>query len=208
MQSLQADQPYAISIIGDSTGNYSDEWVYLLMRHIANDYGRSVTIHDWDVKQNAYTTESTFGTGAPVVVWNGSAVAKATDYSLKWFDELAPNPVNLTIISHGHNDPSNAASGILRLVNRAYNHTLSDGGVIVVLQNPRTDSGAEARAQALEQIRREFYDPASGVYLLDVNKAFKGAPDLPSLLRPDGIHPNQKGSKFWADAAASILKLR
>lgn len=209
-RALEGDRPYTISVVGDSTGNYVDEWVHILSRRIAETYGRTVAVRDWDVERNAYPTEQEhlYGTGVPVTVWNASSPGKSAEYSLQNYRKMMPTPTDLTIISHGHNNPDGAAKGVVKLVDLAYRNTVPGGGVLVVLQNPRTDSFAAPRAKVVDQLRQLYSEPGTGVVLLDVNSAFTAAPDLPALLRPDGIHPNPQGSQLWADAVAAQLGLR
>ena len=210
-RALEGDRPYTISVLGDSTGNYVDEWVHILARHIAAAYGRTVAVRDWDVEQNAYQVEQEhlYGTGVPVTVWNASSAGKSAEYSLENYPKMMPQPTDLTIISHGHNSPNGAAKGVVRLVDMAYRNTTPGGGVMVVLQNPRTDKFADQRTKVTDQLRQMYSGkPDTGVVLLDVNSAFTAAPDLPALLRPDGIHPNAAGSQVWADAVVQQLGLR
>lgn len=208
-QALSGDQPYVISVIGDSTGNAPDEWVHLIAERIAANYGRTVTVHDWEVVNNfnQYKPPFVYGSGPPVTIWNGSASGKPPTYSLQYYDQMAPVPVNLTIISHAHNQPQEAVRGVGMLVSRAYANSLPGGGVVVVLENARTDSLAGDVQSAIDQLRNVYANDPS-VALIDVNTVFKGRPDLPDLLLPDGIHPNQKGSQVWAGVAASALQLR
>lgn len=210
-RALEAAQPYTISVVGDSTSNYVDEWVHILSRRIAESYGRTVAVRDWDVERNSYPTEQEhlYGTsGAPVTVWNASSPGKSAEYSLHNYHKMMPEQTDLTIISHGHSSPESAVRGVVQLTDVAYRNTSPGGGVLVVLQNPRTDSFAAPRAKVVDQLRQLYSDPSTGAVLLDINSAFKAAPDLSSLLRPDGVHPNPAGSQLWADAVVARLGLR
>jgi lysophospholipase L1-like esterase len=207
-RTLTSTQPYIISILGDSTGNNTGEWVHRLSRRIADTYGRTVTVHDWDIDSGTYESQRIYGDhGAPVTVWNGSAPAKSAQYALQWYPQMAPSPVDLTIINHSHNDPAIAVEGVVQLVDVAYRNTLPGGGVAVTLQNPRTDSHAQTRQHVIDTLRGIYSNPATGVVLLDVNSAFR-AGNLKDLLRPDGIHPSETGSILWADTVAKGLELQ
>lgn len=205
---LHENQPYTISILGDSTGNNSDEWVHLVGQYIAVTYDRPVTVHDWTTEGvNAYTGSQLYpGGGAPVTVWNGSGAGAPAQYSVEHFAQLAPEPANLTIISHSHNDPARSVAGVAELVNRAYDHTLPGGGTVVVLQNPRTDGEAQQQQANVDRLREIYAAPNSGVGVVDVNGVFRNS-DLASLLQPDGAHPNPQGSRVWADTVIAALHL-
>lgn len=204
---LLSDRPYVIAVLGDSTGALPGAWTYLLSRGIADAYNRTVTVHNWSIETNSYTETQTFGSGAPVTVWNGSARGKSAQYSLKWLPQMAPEPADLTIINHTHNNPWHAVEGISQLVDSAYRNTRG-GAVAVMLQNPRTDDGerAEMEQQVIDRLRTIYSAPESRAVVVDVNTAFKGG-DLSVLLKPDGAHPSEKGSRLWADTLVSTLGL-
>ncbi|MDO0978180.1 SGNH/GDSL hydrolase family protein [Mycolicibacterium frederiksbergense] len=204
---LRGDQPYVVSILGDSTGNNRDEWVHLVARRIARTYGRPVTVHDWKTEQDEYTSKVVYdGPGAPVTVWNGSGSGKSAQYSLQWYAQMAPQQVDLTIISHSHNHPSDAVNGIEQLVKTAGNNSVRGGAVVIVLQNPRLDDAANSQQQAVNKLRELYDNPARGVVLVDVNTAFRNG-DLQALLLPDGAHPNPIGSQLWADTVWKSMQL-
>lgn len=202
---LRSDQPYVISILGDSTGNDSNEWVHLVMQRVATTYNRPVVVHNWVTDANKYRDFTTYeGTGAPVEVWNGSAAGKEPKYSLQHYSQLAPTSANLTIINHSHNYPPGTARGVQNLVDAAYGNCQPDGGVVVILQNPRLDSFAGEQQQAVDQLRQAYSKPSKGVALIDVNGAFKRG-DTATLLRPDGYHPNDAGERLWANTVYDRL---
>jgi hypothetical protein len=206
-QALESDRPYVISVLGDSTGNELGEWVDLIARRISAAYRRSVTVHDWNDDTSSYGAPRTYGEGAPVTVWNASARGKGPEYSRQWYREMAPDPVNLTIVNHSHNSLERSVPGISELVRIAYANTEPGGGVAVVLQNPRTDQFAARGQVTTDDLRRIYSDPNKGVVVIDVNAAFRGR-DLAQLLKPDGLHPTESGSQLWADTVASALQLR
>jgi hypothetical protein len=205
---LQTDRPYVISVLGDSTSIMPGAWVYLVSARIADKYRRAVTVHDWDMDLNAFADVTTFGSGAPVTVWNGSARAQSAQYSLKWYRQMVPEPVDLTIINHTHNNPWNVVQGVSDLVDYAYQNTRPGGGVVVTLQNPRTDAEDRGKLeqQVTDELRTVYSEPRTGVVLVDVNKAFSND-DVSVLLKPDGVHPSDKGSHLWADTVMSSLEL-
>jgi hypothetical protein len=206
---LQSDRPYVISVLGDSTSKIAGAWIYLVSQRIAGTYHRAVTVHDWSIETNSYPDTQTFGSGAPVTVWNGSARGKSAQYSLQWFRQMAPEQADLTIINHTHNNPWHAVEGISELVDCARRNTRPGGGVVVMLQNPRTDTRerAELEQQVIDKLRIVYNAPGTGVITVDANAAFR-AGDLSVLLRPDGAHPSEQGSKLWADTVISTLMLR
>lgn len=203
---LMSNQQYTISVLGDSTSEVADGWVYLLSRRIAQSYNKAVVVRDWDSTTNTYSPDRTYGT--PVTVWNGSARGKDARYAVERFDQLAPAPADLTIINHTHNNPWGAVTEISKLVDLAEANSKPGGGVVVTLQNPRVDSADRAllEQQVIDGLRAAYGSPESGVIVADVNAAFR-AGDLSELLSQDGLHPSKDGSELWANTLASTLML-
>lgn len=206
---LESSDPYVISVLGDSTSRMTGAWIYLVSARIAETYNRTVTLHDWNIDSNSYTDIMTFGSGPPVTVWNGSGGGKPAKYSLQLYSQMAPEPVDLTIINHTHNNPWGAVDAISRLVAVAYGNTRPSGGVVVTLQNPRTDSVERAALEqgVTDELRAIYSDPETNVVTIDANAAFQNG-DLSSLLLSDGAHPSAQGSQLWAETVISTLKLR
>lgn len=204
---LQGPEPMTVAVVGDSTGNAPDEWVYLFGQRLAGR-GRTVIIHDWDVDQNAYTTETTLGPigGAALEIWNGSASGKNAQYSADNWKTLVPQPPDLVIFSHGHNqsDASQAVAGMGGLMNK-----LSPAVPrVIVLQNPRADEYADRQAGIVSELRDQFGSDRSPVALIDVYSAFEKTGDLPAFLNAqDQFHPNLPGEQLWEQTVASAFGL-
>ncbi|CAA0078343.1 Uncharacterised protein [Mycolicibacterium vanbaalenii] len=205
---LSGTQPYTVSVLGDSTGNWINEWVHLVAQRIAAAYERQVTVHDWNPDSGEYGRDTVYGQGAPVTIWNAAGPGESTQWSIQNFQEQVPGPVDLTIINHGHNDPKGAVSGIDRLIGMSFRK--GTGGVVVLTQNPRIDEPGRAQLEAdtYTQIRDEFNNPNRGTVVVDVFAAFPQGDALLPLLERDRVHPNEAGSRLWADAVATGLQLR
>jgi hypothetical protein len=205
---LSTDQPYTISVLGDSTGNATNEWVHIAARKIAADYNRQVTVHDWNMDTMAYAKTTVYGSGPPATIWNASGPGKSAQWSAQNFPAMVPDPVDLTIVNHGHNDPRDAVPGIGALVNLAYDK--GTGGVVVLTQNPRLGDPVRAKLEAdtYQQIAATFNDRRLGVMVIDVFSTFPTGDALKGMLIADGIHPNDAGEQLWADTVEAGLQLR
>lgn len=202
----QTSLPYVITVLGDSTGDAQDEWVFLVARKIAADYGRPVTVHDWSNEANDYTGKVTIpgGSGAPVTIWNSSASGKNSGYSLTYLQQAAPEPSNLVILNHGHNDdaPGTLTTNFRSIASRLQ---AANTNFVVILQNPRADSPRDvARQRAnVEELRSQF--PTT----IDVYSAFSKAPNLTALLNAQNrFHPNSQGEQLWANTVATAFAIR
>lgn len=209
-RALAGGQPYVISVLGDSTGNDTNEWVHILARRISSNYAREVTVHDWHIDTSAYAKDTTYGSGAPTTIWNASASGQSAQYAVEHFDEMVPRSPDLTFINHGHNDPWNALSGITQLVSLVGNK--GSGQIAVILQNPRLDGGRPGRAHLestlFQSIAHRFSNPDSGVILVDVFSKFPTGDALAGALKPDGLHPTDEWEQVWADTVAQRLGIR
>lgn len=205
---LQAAEPYVVSILGDSTSQVSNSWVFLVAEELSVRYERTVSVHTWDADLNRYAGLVTYGDGErEVTIWNGSARGQSAQYSARWYEKLVPEPVDLTLVNHGHNNPWHAIAGIDLLVKAALGNSKTAGGVVVILQNPRLGDEPRAKLEqrAIDELRAA-YTGSNDAVIADVNSKFQGA-DLPTLLNADGIHPNEEGHRLWAETVLATLGL-
>lgn len=204
----EKERPWVLAVVGDSTGNESHEWVYLLAESMSDKFDRPVLIHNWSVETSAYSDSTTVGAGsaAPIVVWNGSASGKAFDYSLTHRTALAPQKPDLLILNHGHNHAAeqDLRSGTYKFVEWAVTAWEAAPAIAVTLQNPRIDKGAEVHAAGVASLRQQWSD--SKVTLIDVWSAFQySSQDVSALVRSDGFHPSPAGEVVWAESAHQTL---
>jgi lysophospholipase L1-like esterase len=168
-----------------------------------------VVIHDWNAASNKYTTETTVGagSGAPIVIWNGSASGKGTQYSLdNWAAMVAQRP-DLLIVNHGLNmpDATTARAGAQAVIDRTIYQWPQPPAIALTIQSPRIDKDAATEVAITDALRRAW--TGSPVTLIDVNEAFKAAGDPVPLLISDGLHPSVKGSDIWAGTVQKALGL-
>lgn len=205
-----AKRPWTLQVVGDSTGASPVRWVYVLATRMSAKYDRPVVIHDWNVTSNSYATETTVGdgTGAPIVVWNGSASGKGAQYSLdNWAVMTAQRP-DLVVVNHGLNMPDvqSARTGAQSIVDRVVSQWPEPPAIALTVQSPRTDKAA-ATEEAITNALRQAWT-GSPVTVIDVNQAFKAAGDPAPLLIGDGLHPSVKGAAIWADTVQKALGLQ
>lgn len=198
--------PWNLAVIGDSTGNGTDEWVYLTAARLSAKYDRPVVIHDWSELKNVYVGENTVGkgAGAPIVIWNGSASGMNGQYSLKYLSTMVPVRPDFVIISHGHNLNADAAvpqvSALIAKMSTAWD---TEPAFAVTLQNPRLDARADIQAGLVEDLKKRYLGTTVG--LIDVYAAYQSASDVESLVRPDHFHPSAKGEILWATVVEKFL---
>lgn len=199
---------FTVGVLGDSTGNERTEWVSLWAQQVAAQTDRPLIVHNWDATANAYSdvTEAASGASAPIVVWNGSAPGEAGSYSLDNAETILPEQPDLVFYNHGQNEGSGSAalSDLRRAAAFLTDTWQAPPALVVVLQAPRTndpgpleDAVTATRGWAGQQ----------QITAIDVHAAFEAAGDLPSLLKEDGVHPNDRGSQLWADTVTAALPI-
>lgn len=203
------DRQWTMTVLSDSTGNEPTEWVRLMIKRLADETGRPAIVHNWANTNDGtdYATETKIaGEGAPIVVWNGSVPGNTAGESLQQIDVMAPEKSDLVIISHGHNQ-SNADQALVEvsnLISWAQSAWDEQPAVAIALQNPSIKKNVGRQEANVSALRRQWSE-APEVTFIDAWTAFKKAGDLKPLLRSDGFHPSESGSKLWADAAWEAL---
>lgn len=200
-------RPWVFSVVGDSTGNAPDEWVYTVVKQLSEDYDRPAVVHNWSVEENKYASQTAVGVGSgePIIVWNGSASGMNGSYSMKHRLVMVPQAPDLMIVSHGHNVANADQNGreVSALVQWASVAWETPPALAVTLQNPRVDENAQRQADVVAGLRTLY--KAANVSLIDVYTAFEKA-GTDSLVNPeDGYHPNLEGEKVWAATVLQTL---
>jgi lysophospholipase L1-like esterase len=189
------EDPFTLTIVGDSTGFAEQGWVVASLKDINRATGRTIEFSTWNMASGKYDPARTIGTGAPTLtVWNGSAPGKDATYSRTNLAALMPAKTDLLIINHGHNVglPDTMRTMLVDAAAKA-----GPGSAVAIMkQNPEVGAGQSAqenRMKAVASIAADF----PGVELIDAFAAF----DVrnPALLMPDGVHPTAEGYRLWAD---------
>lgn len=202
----EQSMPFTFTVLGDSTGNDRNEWVFLTAGWVSEEFNRPVEIHQWDSKNNEYTEIRTVGsgTGEPVTIWNSSSPGRTAAYTLEHLRKAAPERPDAVIINHGHNGGSAAGSQVTRLVNEVNDLWDEPPALAVTLQNPHTAEGSSKQRAMLSASLEDRYSNGP-VKILDVRKAFEDTGDVAALLMDDGLHPNPAGSEVWAKVVIDSL---
>lgn len=209
MRKLYAGQGGVLLVLGDSTGDALDEWVANLARSIGAQLPRLRVDYvawsdggsSWPATTALQAGDGTFGT---LTVYNCSVGGKETHYF------LAPNfdamvgalHADLVIINLGHNENTAAADPFWRddLLALAETVTLylPDAELIVLTQNPRTDSSATQAQQRRDMTQR--LARMRGWGCIDTYARFLDANgNLTNGLLLDALHPNALGEDLLLD---------
>lgn len=198
-------------VLGDSTGNESNEWIYLLAQEFATRFPtHTISYRLWDDAATDYAVAVTLGTGTgarTITVYNASVSGFST---YAWHGtraqaaiyNLSPAP-DLTIVSLGHNETATTDLWHGQYVGLTESITARVPGtsLMVIAQNPNS-------TDTLQQQRREVYREIAaqrGYGFIDVCQAFLDDPaGIPALLA-DTLHPNATGSALWRDTVKAAF---
>lgn len=207
LQKLQYNHENAnIVVLGDSTGNETYEWVYLLAQKLGELYPtHTVNYRLWDNTTKSYGTPVTIrnGTGGNVLnIWNASVSGQNLYYPLQYnFKEqvIIPNP-DLVIISHGHNEGNltttlevdNQRTRYFLLTQQITNF-IPNVPIMLIAQNPQVGNTVQKkRVPIIAKVAS-----IGGYGFVNVHDTFLKIPNWESTLMGDSVHPSIEGSKVW-----------
>lgn len=211
-------------IVGDSTGDATDEWVYLAATQLGVQFPRyTVTYHRWDPSGGAAYDTGTAGTPTTIQtgagsntlhVWNCSVSGQGTNYTRgsRWAAAVVATNPDYIVVNHGHNEGT-AAAGVTtdgwRTQMLALTESLAEvfpvAELALVLQNPRDDGtpDPERRARAYREIAA-----LRGYGVIDVQAVFLAQPSLSGLIQGDHLHPttgSNSGQTLWTNEVNRCL---
>ncbi|HMT90433.1 MAG TPA: SGNH/GDSL hydrolase family protein [Dermatophilaceae bacterium] len=192
----------SILVIGDGSGNQSDEWVSVWARdHLAKD--ATVSYSAWDRDAGEYADAVEHGSSERrVAVWNASVGApdmasEPERIAKAWQD------VDVVLLSYGHRRSADQISSQMDAVLAAVRAESESVRVVVLIQNPERASTESAQRATTAQIKR--WADAEGLPTADIYSAFIDDPARRNdLVEQDGS-PTPEGSRLWAKTWAEAL---
>ena len=207
----------AVLIVGDSTGNESNEWVYLYAQWLASNHpAYTVDYYLWNDGNDTYdaAVELQAGTGSNTLrIYNASVSGSSPEYLMgaKFAPAIKIIPqCDLVLINHGHNmfaavgDEKTEYQRVPRFLGPISQilRVHSGAGLIMVAQNPNRDTSAQ------EVIANAVFSVA-GILNGDVadgHTPFIAAGKDPSLYNDDK-HPSNTGQQLLFNAVTDTHKL-
>lgn len=191
--------------IGDSTGDATNEWIYLFAQWLATEYPtHSVSYRLWNTGSSAYAAAKAISTGSganTICIWNASVAGTTPIHHMgsNFAAAIADTNPDLIVWSHGHNllhsDYYDRAEFVgpmdqVRMALPSVPHA-------AVRQNPRRDDSLMAiTVGALDALAEDYGDLA----LIDTYSLFI-AQGKAGALYADNLHPSAAGSQLFLQAA-------
>ena len=220
-----------IMVLGDSTGNATDEWAYLMAQWLAAQCPtHTVKYRLWgsgDGSTQVWGAYSTLQTGTgPALPYSGtpftihidncSVSGVNTFYTMSAREHLvweAGRDYDLLITNYGHNLGTGQLENIAlpEWISAAayWRQKCPRAGMLITLQNPRQSStsdvntnGSAASARMVAAWRT--CADLFGAGVVDVFTAFNTHPDYASLMA-DETHPNATGSALWLEQVKAAM---
>lgn len=200
---FKSDGALTISVLGDSTGNDSNEWPAFLAQRMAEDH--RVTMLRWNDSTELWDRAPLrYGErGSAVRIWNFSAPGRTPSYASMRLKRAVPEPPDLILFSYGHNNnPGDIEEQYEALFRQLGSLWGKRAATVVILQNPELGLNGASQTEVRATIER--FAARTGVPIIDVAKGFAAETDLASLMA-DQVHPNERGARLWARTVSSSL---
>lgn len=215
MQALTFGRNCNLVVLGDSTGDATTEWIYLLAVKLGVDFPAfTVQYKLWDTGTNNYGSATTIqtGTGAyTLTVYNASiAGATALKFAGTYFatavrpSAMGQDP-DLVMLSYGHNgsNQSERQISMTGVMSALVSRYLPFTPVILVGQNPvTTDTSMTEKVRLFRSLASEM-----NYGWIDVHAYFTQYAVPLASYYIDTIHPNAAGSALWANCVHQAFKL-
>ena len=192
----------SILVIGDGSGNQSDEWVSVWARdHLAED--ATVSYSAWDRDAAEYADAVEVGSSdREVTVWNASVSApdmasEPDRIAQAWQD------ADVVLLSYGHRQSADEIAGQMDAVLASVRAQNTSVPVAVMIQNPDRANTESAQRATTAEIQR--WADAEDLPTVDIYTAFIDDPaSRNDLVEQDGS-PTPQGSELWASTWAQAL---
>lgn len=189
--------------IGDSTGDATNEWIYLFAQWLATEYPtHSVSYRLWSTTSYAAASALSTGSGANTIrIWNASVAGTAPIHHMgsNFAAAITATSPDLIIWNHGHNLLPTESLAHAEFVGPMDQVRMALPSVphAAVRQNPRRDDSLMAiTVGALDALAEDYGDLA----LIDTYSLFI-AQGKAGALYADNLHPSAAGSQLFLQAA-------
>lgn len=201
-----------LAVLGDSTGNENDEWVYLTGQYLAGKYPAYKVLHRlWNDTNQNYDAAVTIGNGAAartLTIYNASTPGKLASYSTPILAAQLPVTPHAVIISYAHNSSATTARPDNYVLTRAVREMYPFAPIVLTAQNPRIATDADYANGLLRQQSVIDLAQSEGHGLINVLQTFLANPTYATdWLMADGLHPNTAGRQVWANEVARHLEI-
>jgi len=178
-------------VLGDSTGDGYDEWVYLWAQ------SDDLPVASWQTEsESGYDGES-----EETRVWSGAMSEATADYPAEHREIWPEEDPHLVLLSYGHfHESPGEATEALEELRADSAERAPKAPIVVVLQSPQGDDANAETREAIADWAKESRLPT-----IDVAAAYEDSGQAPEDLRLDDINPSQAGSQLWADTVAEEL---
>lgn len=190
-----------VMVIGDGSGNETDEWVALWARnHLATS--RAVSLSTWNRTSADYDAAVSLGQGEALTVWNASTRSP----------EMAEEPqrvaqawreADVVLLSYGHRRTAGTIAGQLDQILAAIRGQDAQVPVAVVLQNPDPTASAAQQSATVEAVNQ--WAARQGLPTIDVYAGFPSSQAERNRLVEEDGSPNPEGSALFARIVAEAL---
>lgn len=205
-----------IAIVGDSTGDPStitNTFAGAIAAQLAAQFpAYTVVLKNINTTTLVYPAGTTVQTGTgtekaggpyTLTIYNGSKASTFIDHVSTNRAALIPVQPDLIVVNHGHNGGSDPVGWrqTYYVALRQLRNNYPRAELLLVIQNPRSDSVAAAGYQKVRGGVLTGLARNEGAWLVDVDRAFRDAiaagTPLSSLLDGTNLHPSVAGQAIW-----------
>lgn len=198
---LASDDDASVLVLGDGSGNETDEWVHLwATEHLAKS--RKVAYKSWNAERETWRSAGRTGTGPMTTVWNASMTAP----DLRTEDDRVADvwqPADVVLLSYGHRNPADSIDPRLTAIRKAIKAQDENVTILVMIQNPDPIATEVTQRETTQAVKK--WAAEAGLDTVNIYDAFVADPaPRYQLVEADGS-PSPVGSALWAATFAKAL---
>lgn len=207
-------QDASIVLSGDSTGNETVEWFYLLITWLAPLFPKWTVIYRlWNHTTQGYDAPVTLQTGTgtrTLSVYNASHPGAGHNYAFEnsnttRFNAIFPVAPTTVIASYGYNAGTSTYRAEMTEFARWVQGSFPATEMIFVSQPPKSTPDPDSANSLLRSADVRSVALQQGYGLIDAAQVFLDYGNFDTLINGDYVHPNAQGMALWAAEAKRIF---